>query len=69
MEHVKQFLEKSKVNVVATARQPNQADELQGLLKQHPDRLSVIQLEAASEGSIEVLCYAAIRKRSSPELL
>lgn len=59
VEHVKQFLEKTKVKVVATARQPNKADELQALLKQHPDRLSVIQLDTASEKSIKVLHYAA----------
>ena len=60
LEHVKQFLEKTKVKVVATARQPNNADELNGLLKQHPGRLSVIWLDTVSEGSIEVL-YCCVR--------
>ena len=64
VEHVKQLLEKTTVKVVATARQPNKAGELQALLKQHPDRLSVIQLDAASEESIEVLYYAVGCNRS-----
>ncbi len=55
LEHVKQFLEKTKVKVVATARQPAKADQLNGLLKQHQDRLSVVELDTSEEASIEVL--------------
>ena len=54
LEHVKQFLEKTKVKVVATARQPAKADELNKLLKQHTDRLSVVELDSSDEASIEV---------------
>ena len=54
IEHVKQFLEKTKVKVVATARQPSKADELNGLLKQYSDRLSIVELDTSSEESIEV---------------
>ena len=64
LEHVKQFLEKTKVKVVATARQPAKADELNKLLKQHTDRLSVVELDSSDEASIEVsqclsLCFAS----------
>ena len=55
LEHVKQFLEKTKVKIVATARQPAKADQLNGLLKQHQARLSVIQLDTSEEASVEVL--------------
>jgi len=55
LEHVKQFLEKTKVKVVATARQPAKADQLNGLLKQHQDRLSVVELDTSDEASVEVL--------------
>ena len=54
VEHVKQFLKQSKVKVVATARQPAQADELNSLLKENKDRLSVIKLDTGNEESIEV---------------
>lgn len=54
IEHVKQFMEKTKVKVVATARQPSKADELNELVKQYSDRLSVIELDTSSEKSIEV---------------
>ncbi len=54
LEHVKQFLEKTQVKVVATARQPAKADQLNGLLKQHQGRLSVIELDTSEEASIEV---------------
>lgn len=53
LEHVKQFLEKTKVKIVATARQPAKADQLNGLLKQHQARLSVIQLDTSEEASVE----------------
>ncbi len=59
LEHVKQFLEKTKVQVVATARQPAKADQSNGLLKQHQDRLSVIELDTSDEASVEVLHYAS----------
>ena len=55
LEHVKQFLEKTAVKVVATARQPAKADQLNGLLQKHPDRLSVIELDTSDEASVEVL--------------
>lgn len=55
IEHVKQFLDKTKVKIVATARQPSKADQLNGLLKQYKDRLSVVELDASDEASIEVL--------------
>jgi len=54
IEHVKQFLEKTKVKIVATARQPAKADELNGLLKRYPDRLSIVELDTSSEESIQV---------------
>ena len=54
IEHVKQFLEKTKVKIVATARQPSKADELNRLLKQYSDRLSIVELDTWSEESIEV---------------
>ena len=54
LEHVKQFLERSKVKIVATARQPDKAHELNGLLKQYQNRLSIIKLDTSSEESIEV---------------
>ncbi len=53
-EHVKQFLEKTKVKIVATARQPAKADQLNGFLKQYKDRLSVTELDTGDEASIEV---------------
>ncbi|KAL3141582.1 hypothetical protein ABBQ32_004825 [Trebouxia sp. C0010 RCD-2024] len=53
IEHVKQFLEKTKVKIVATARQPSKADELNELVKQYSDRLSIIELDTSSEKSIE----------------
>ncbi len=55
LEHVKQFMEKTKVKIVATARQPAKADQLNGFLKQYKDRLSVVELDAGDEASIEVL--------------
>lgn len=55
IEHVKQFLDKTKVKIVATARQPSKADQLNGLLKQYKDRLFVVELDASDEASIEVL--------------
>ena len=55
IEHVKQFLDKTKVKIVATARQPSKADQLNGLLKQYKDRLSVVELDTSDEASIEVL--------------
>ena len=67
LEHVKQFLEKSKVKVVATARQPEKADDLQDLAKQYHDRLTIVKLDNGDEASIEArvaqvvsqLCLAA----------
>ena len=53
LEHVKQFLENSKVKVIATARQPEKADDLQSLAKQYHDRLSVVKLDNGDEASIE----------------
>lgn len=54
IEHVKQFLEKTDAKVIATARQPRKADELNSLSKKYADRLSVIELDTGSESSIEV---------------
>lgn len=54
VEHVKQFLERSQVKIVATARQPDKAQELNELLKQYSNRLSIVQLDTSSEESIEV---------------
>lgn len=54
IEHVKQFLEKTDAQVVATARQPSEADELNTLSKNYAGRLSTIELDAGSESSIEV---------------
>lgn len=54
IEHVKQLLEKTKVMIVATARQPTKAEELNELHKQYSDRLSIIELDTSSEESIEV---------------
>ena len=60
LEHVKQFLEKSKVKVIATARQPEKADELQALAKQYHDRLSIVKLDNGDEASIEVRIAQAV---------
>ena len=57
LEHVKQFLEQSQVKVVATARQPEKAKELQNLAKQYHGRLSIVQLDNGDEASIEVCIY------------
>ena len=54
LEHVKQFLEKTNAKVVATARQPSKADELNTLSKKYANRLSVVELDTGSETSIEV---------------
>ena len=54
VEHVRQFLQKSKVKVVATARQPAKATELKGLQDQYNDRLTVVELDVADEASIKV---------------
>ena len=54
IEHVKQFLEKTDAKIVATARQPREADELNTLSKKYAARLAVIKLDTSSESSIEV---------------
>lgn len=54
IEHVKQFLDKTEAKIVATARQPAKADELNGLAKKYANRLSVVELDSGSEPSIEV---------------
>lgn len=53
-EHVKQFLGKTEAKIVATARQPAGADELNALGKKYAGRLSVVELDSGSETSIEV---------------
>lgn len=52
-EHVKQFLENTQSNVVATARSPAKADKLQALSKQYHARLHVVTMDAADESSIQ----------------
>lgn len=39
-------------SVVATCRNPNGADELRGLVGQHPDRLTVLKLDVNQEEDI-----------------
>lgn len=54
LEHVRQFLRKSQVQVVATARHPAKATHLKGLLDQYKERLAVVELDTGDEASIEV---------------
>jgi len=44
-----------QVNVIATCRQPNQAEELQQLKSQQPDRLHILRVDVTDETDIIVI--------------
>lgn len=55
LEHVRQFLEKTDANVVATTRCLDRAQNLQFFAEQgKEDRLMVVALDLEDEASIEV---------------
>ena len=54
LEHVKQFLEKSSYRLIATARAPEKAADLQKLASSHEGRLHILQLDATDDESIQV---------------
>ena len=56
LETVTQLLSSdSKATVVATARAPEQAEDLQKLVKQYDGRLKTFKLDASSDASIKVI--------------
>ena len=56
LEAVAQLLSSdSKATVVATARAPEQAEDLQKLIKQYDGRLKAFKLDASSDASIKVI--------------
>ena len=56
LETVAQLLSSdSKATVVATARAPEQAEDLQKLVKQYDGRLKAFKLDASSDASIKVM--------------
>ena len=54
LEHVKQFLEKTNYRLIATARAPGKAADLQKLASSHEGRLHILQLDATDDESIQV---------------
>ena len=54
LEHVNQFLETTNHRLIATARAPEKAADLQKLASSHDGRLHVVQLDATDDESIQV---------------
>ena len=58
LEHVVQFLKKTSHRLIATARAPEKAADLQKLASSHEGRLHILQLDATDDESIQVFCSA-----------
>ena len=50
---VREYLKQSDVHIFATCRNPDSAEELQSLAKQHPQSLTIVPLEVTDPSSIE----------------
>ena len=60
LEHVVQFLEKTNHRLIATARAPEKASDLQKLASSHEGRLHILQLDATDDDSIQVQCFSGL---------
>ena len=50
---VQAYLERSDVQIFATCRQPEQADDLQALATANPTKITIVQLELGDDASIQ----------------
>lgn len=63
LEHARQFLEKTKANVVCTVRKSSTVKHLQAFQEQgHSHRLLMVELDTMNENSIQVNRRSVSRK-------
>lgn len=68
LEFVRQYLDRGD-RVFATARQPAEADALNRLAEQHPDRLTVLPLEVTDGAQVAALPDAVCAEEGALDLL
>ncbi len=68
LEFVRQFLERGE-RVFATARKPEEADDLKALKDKYPDHLTVVQLDVIDDDSIASAAKAVAEHTDSLDLL